>query len=319
MTHEPTLRRNLAMRAKALAAIRRFFDERGVLEVETPALSAAAATDPALTSLSLKLESLEGQRFLHTSPEHAMKRLLAAGSGDIYQIARVYRDAELGRWHQPEFTLLEWYRVGFDELDLMNEVHELLGELLVSRFPTLPRLDLSFADAFVTALGVDPLERGTGARDRLIAALTSRGLDVPDGLSTDALMDLALSTVIVAGWPRDTAVFLHDYPATQAALAAIKPGPPRVAARFEVFINGLELGNGFRELTDPAEQKRRFEADLAVRRAAGLGEPPIDHELIAALERGLPECAGVAIGVDRVLALVAGASSLAEVVNFPHQ
>ena len=253
MTHEPTLRRNLALRANALAAIRSFFDRRGVLEVETPALSAAAATDPALTSLSLKLESLEGQRFLHTSPEHAMKRLLAAGSGDIYQIARVYRDAELGRWHQPEFTLLEWYRVGFDELDLMNEVHELLSELLVSRFPTLPRLDLSFADAFVSALGVDPLEPGTGARDRLIAALTSRGLDMPDGLSTDALTDLALSTLIVAGWPRDTAVFLHDYPASQAALAAIKPGPPPIAARFEVFINGLELGNGFRELTDAAE------------------------------------------------------------------
>ncbi|MGD8339425.1 MAG: EF-P lysine aminoacylase EpmA [Gammaproteobacteria bacterium] len=318
MTGKPTLRQELEVRADALAAIRRFFTERQVLEVETPSLSATAATDPALTSLSLELESLRGPHYLQTSPEHAMKRLLAAGSGDIFQIARVYRDGELGRWHQPEFTLLEWYRVGFDEFALMKEVHELLGLLLAARFPDLPRLDLRFADAFADALGVDPLNLDPAACDHLIAALQSHGVDVPVGLTSDALIDLALSTVMVAGWPRDTAVFLYDYPASQAALAAIKPGPPPVAARFEVFVNGLELGNGFRELTDAAEQKRRFETDLAFRRANGLAEPPLDDALIAALELGLPECAGVALGVDRLIALRIGASSLADVINFPH-
>ncbi len=314
-----TLREQLERRAAALATIRRFFAAREVLEVETPALSTAAATDPMLESLSCELGSPAGRHYLQTSPEHAMKRLLAAGSGDIFQVARVYRGGELGRWHQPEFTLLEWYRIGFDEFDLMAEVHELLALLLAAPTGDLPRLDLRFADAFESAFSVDALNPDAAAHARLAEALESRDIDVPAGLDTDALLDLAISSALTTDWPRDTAVFLSDYPPSQAALAEIKPGDPPVAARFEVFVNGIELGNGFRELTDAAEQRRRFEADLVARRALGLPEPPMDRELLAALEQGLPECSGVAIGVDRVLALAGGADSLSAILNFPHQ
>lgn len=298
--------------------IREFFAMRDVVEVDTPALSAAAATDPALTSLSAEVRSLGSRQYLQTSPESAMKRLLAAGSGDIFQIARVYRDAELGRWHQPEFLLLEWYRTGFDEFDLMDEVHALLELLLRARWPGLERLDLSYRDAFDSAFGVDPLTLDAGARSALTQALTDRGIDAPDRLAPDALLDLAIGTAIAADWPDATAVFLYDYPASQAALAAVKPGNPPVAARFEVFVNGLELGNGFRELTDPAEQRRRFAADLTARRQAGAAEVPIDTALLAALEAGLPDCAGVALGLDRLIALASGADSLAETLTFPH-
>lgn len=302
-----------------LKAIRAFFAEREVVEVETPALSEAAATDPALTSLDLNVASLGGRHYLHTSPEAAMKRLLAAGSGDIFQIARVYRDAELGRWHQPEFVLLEWYRTGFDEFDLMDEVFELLRIVLESRFGTLARLNLSFRQAFDTAFNIDPLALDTAGLERLTQALADRDIDVPSEIHPDALLDLALSSVLMPGWPQQTAVFLTDYPVSQAALAAIKPQDPPVAARFEVFINGLELGNGFRELTDPVEQRRRFEADLFTRRETGMPVVPIDTAFLAALEHGLPDCAGVAIGIDRLIALRMGAESLAEAVNLPHK
>jgi lysyl-tRNA synthetase class 2 len=281
-------------------------------------LSAAAVTDPALASLCTAVRSLGGRRYLQTSPEFAMKRLLAAGSGDIYQIARVYRDTELGRWHQPEFLLLEWYRIGFDERALMDEVFALLALVLAPRFPKLARLDLDYREAFEAAFGVDPLRLDTDARRALTEALTERDIDTPANLGPDALLDLAIGTTLAAGWPKDTAMFLYDYPATQAALAVVRPGDPPVAARFEVFVNGIELGNGFRELVDAVEQRRRFEADLVTRRGAGLPEPPIDTELLAALEAGLPECAGVAVGLDRLLALLSGADSLADTLDFPH-
>lgn len=314
----PSLRAVLETRAEVTASIRRFFGERNVLEVDTPSLSIAAATDPALASLGVDVRSL-GRLYLHTSPEHAMKRLLAAGSGDIFQIARVFRDGELGRWHQPEFLLLEWYRTGFDEFRLMDEVHALLEQLLTPAIGPLRRLDLSYRQAFTTSLDVDPLTPGAEAEGKLNDALASGGIDVPGDIGNDALLDLALSTLIVPRWPRDTAVFLYDYPASQAALATIKTGAEPVAARFEVFVNGLELGNGFRELTDAKEQRLRFEADNSRRRQAGIGESPIDEAFLDALELGLPECAGVAIGIDRLMAVLTGADSLAEVVSFPHR
>jgi lysyl-tRNA synthetase class 2 len=313
------LRGRLATRDRALARIRAFFADRGVFEVATPALSPAATTDPALASLKLDVQSLAGVHYLHTSPEYAMKRLLADGSGDIYQLARVFRDGELGRWHQPEFQLLEWYRLGFDEFDLMHEVYELLRVVLEPELPRLARLDLSYAQAFIATLAVDPLHFDAAGSARLTAALAERGIDVPAGLAHAELLDLALTTAIVPAWPQGTVVFLYDYPADQAALAAIKPGEPPVAARFEVFLNGLELGNGFRELTDATEQRQRFAADLSRRRAGGLPEPPIDEAFLAALEKGLPDCAGIALGVDRLIALLTGARTLADVVNLPHQ
>jgi lysyl-tRNA synthetase class 2 len=319
VTADVSLRASLHARAETLAAIRQFFADRGVVEVETPVLSRSAPTDPSLASLHCRLESLAGRLYLQTSPEHAMKRLLAAGSGDIFQIARVYRDGEIGRWHQPEFSLLEWYRLGFDEVDLMDEVHALLELVLSPRIPALPRLNLSYGQAFESTFGVDALDLNVENRDRLAAAVTKRGVHVPDDIEGDELLDLALAGVIATDWPRDTAIYLHAYPASQAALAAIDAHDPRVARRFEVFVNGLEIGNGYRELTDPRELERRLRADLATRRRNGLAEPPPDTDLIRALEAGLPECAGIAIGLDRLIALRIGANSLAEVVNFPHE
>lgn len=317
MTDTRTLRQRLARRAATLSAVRQFFAARGVVEVDTPALSAAAATDPTLSSITVDVRSLGRRHYLQTSPEFAMKRLLAAGSGDIFQIARVYRDAELGRWHQPEFALLEWYRTGFDEFDLMDEVFALLKTLLEPRYPHLARLDLSYRDAFQASFGIDPLTLDDASSRALKAALADRNIDAPTDLDGDSLLDLALSTALASSWPQDTAVFLYDYPPSQASLAAIKPDNPPVAARFEVFINAIELANGFRELTDPIEQRRRFEADLRTRRHTGLPVVPIDEALLTALA-DLPDCAGVALGLDRLIALLLGAQSLAEALEFPH-
>lgn len=295
--------------AAIVAAVRQFFESRGVTEVFTPALSPATATDPAIASLSCQVAVLGSGRFLHTSPEHAMKQLLANGSGDIYQLARVFRDGELGRWHAPEFMLLEWYRTGIDDRQLMDETWELLSSLFHQRNKDLNRLDISYADAFGAQFGIDPHHPDTTTRQAIGNTLRQHGIEQPDGLTDDGLLDLALSTVVVPAWPANTAVFLHDYPASQAALARIRDG---LAARFEVFINGVELGNGYYELDDPAEQRRRFEQDLATRRASGLPDVPIDEALLGALEKGLPDCAGIAIGMDRLIALLTEAGSLSE-------
>lgn len=305
--------RTLRARADLLANIRDFFATRGVLEVETPVLSSAAVSDPALHSIRAELMSLSTQ-YLQTSPEFAMKRLLASGIGDCYQICRVFRDGELGRWHQPEFTLLEWYRIDWDERELMTEVEALIGAALAPLTLGERSTHISYADALRTTLGVGPEEPSNSLRRRL----ERHGTNVPRDLAHDELLDLAMSTQVVPKLEADRLTFILDYPASQAALAEIKPGPPPVAARFEVFARGLELGNGFRELTDADEQRRRFEADLEARRAGGLDAVPIDEDLLAALGHGLAECAGVAVGVDRLLALLVGAEALSEVINFPH-
>jgi lysyl-tRNA synthetase class 2 len=299
-----------------LAALRAFFAARGVLEVETPALSPAGVSDPALTSVTARVESLGlAPHYLHTSPEFAMKRLLAAGSGDLYQICRVFRDDELGRWHQPEFTLLEWYRVGWNELALMTEVEELIGAALAAVGRPAPRsVRIRYADAVSTALGTGP----DATTPELAAALTARGVDVPRGLGHDATLDLAMSTVVTAGFDAAALTFVYDYPASQAALARLKPGNPPVAARFEVFCGGIELANGFHELTDAAEQRRRFTAELDARRTMGRHVPPLDVEFLAALAAGLPDCAGVALGVDRLVALATGRDDVASAVSFAH-
>ncbi len=305
----------LRFRAALLARIRAFFAARGVLEVETAALSPAAPTDPALESIAADVERLGGTRYLHTSPEFAMKRLLADGIGDIYQLCRVYRDGEIGRWHQPEFTMLEWYRVGFDDVQLMDEVEALVREAAGGRAAEWPACRIAYRDAFERALGVDPL----ASADAVDARLRECGIDVPPGLDTDAVLDLAFAAVVMPALPTETWVFVHDYPASQAALARIKPGTPPVAARFELFAQGLELANGWAELTDAAEQRRRFDADQGVRRRRGLPVRPIDEAFLGALERGLPDCAGVALGVDRLVAVAAGLRSVAATVAFAHR
>jgi len=307
----------LHRRAAILVSIREFFAARGVLEVETPALSSAGVTDPALENISARVRSLGARpQYLHTSPEFAMKRLLAAGSGDIYQVCRVFRDDELGRWHQPEFTLLEWYRVGWDEQRLMTEVEALFTTALAAAGDGGPRnsVRVRYTDAMAAALAV-----GADAPVTEIATqLSAAGIDVPPGLSRDALLDLALSTVVVGSFDADALVFVYDYPASQAALARVKSGHPPVAARFEVFSRGIELANGFHELGDATEQRRRFLADLDTRRRANRDVPPLDEELLAALAVGLPDCAGVAVGLDRLIALATGQTDVASVVSFAH-
>jgi lysyl-tRNA synthetase class 2 len=234
----------------------------------------------------------------------------------------VFRDDELGRWHQPEFTLLEWYRVGWDELELMTEVEALLRAALARGAapadrgapPAWRAARMRYAEAFDRCLGFD-LADDTAA---LVERLRARGIDVPAGLDRDATLDLALSTAIVPQLERGALTFIHDFPPSQAALARIKPGPPPVAARFEAFAGGIELANGFAELTDAAEQRRRFEADLEARRRAGRGMPPLDEDFLAALARGLPECAGVAVGLDRLVALACGLDDVAGAVSFAH-
>lgn len=303
----------LRERAALLARIREFFAERGVLEVETPALSSAGISDPAIEGV---VANLHGRRYwLHTSPEYAMKRLLAASVGDCYQICRVFRDSELGRWHQPEFTMLEWYRLNRDEVALMNEAEELIefaaGESALAGLGSR----LSYADAFERCLGIDPHGELSGLPGRL----QSLGIDVPDGLDRDALLDLAFSEAVAARFEPGVLTFIHDYPASQAALAEIKPQAPPVAARFEAFAGGIELANGFRELTDAAEQRARFAGEIRTRRTRDQPVAPIDEAFLDALESGLPPCAGVAVGVDRLVALAAGLDNIAAAMSFAHR
>lgn len=311
----------LRLRAELLAQIRAFFAARGVLEVETPALSAAAITDPHLASFKTCYSGPGSQHgrplYLHTSPEFAMKRLLAAGSGCIYQIARVFRDGEAGSRHNPEFTLLEWYRVGFDHHRLMDEVAELVGMLLAGRLALAEPERLSYRQIFQHHLNLDP-HRATVAD--LAACAETRNISIPTGMpldDPDPWLDLLLTHCVEPRLGSGRLTFVHDYPASQAALARLRPDDPPVGERFELYINGIELANGFHELGDAVEQRHRFAQENAARRAAGLPVMPVDEHLLAALEFGLPDCAGVALGFDRLVMLATRKTSLAEVLAFP--
>ena len=305
----------LRQRAAMLAAIRSFFAARGVLEVETPALSSAGVTDPAIESVIAEVRSLEPVRqYLQTSPEFAMKRLLAAGSGDVYQLCRVFRDDELGRWHQPEFALLEWYRVGWDEQRLMTEVAELVAAACAAAgCAPAPSIRVRYAQALEAALGAAP----DAPTPELARRLAGKGIDVPPGLAHDAVLDLAFGTLVIASFDSRALTFVYDYPASQAALARLKPTTPPVAARFEAFSGGIELANGFHELNDAGEQRRRFAAERERRIADGQHAPPLDERLLRALG-SLPDCAGVALGFDRLVALATGQRSVAAAMSFAH-
>jgi lysyl-tRNA synthetase class 2 len=319
MSWQPSANRQmLAARAELLAGIRRFFSRAGVLEVETPVCSAHATTDPALKSLTTDYTGPGAPSgrllYLHTSPEFPMKRLLAAGSGPIYQICRVFRDGESGRFHNPEFTLLEWYRIGSDLDATMRETAELVNSLLPQ-----PRAveRLSYRGAFQRYLGIDP---HFGTADDLRTEAIRAGIAGSDTLALsdrDAWLDLLLTHTVEPHLGRGNLTLLYDYPATQAALARVRPGDPPVAERFELYAEGMELANGFSELADAREQRRRFESDLERRRQEGAAEVPIDENLLAALESGLPDCCGVALGVDRLLLLITGAGHIDEVLSFP--
>ncbi len=306
-------REALRLRARILARIRAFFDARGVLEVETPTLSQAASTDPHIESFQIGTDA--GPRYLHTSPEFPMKRLLADGSGDIYQICKVFRRGEAGRHHNPEFTMLEWYRVGYDHHALMDEVDVLLHEVLQGLCSIGPTQRISYHEAFVKYAGIEPHTEGL---EELAACARSHGLAVEGELARDDWLDLLLTHIVIPRFDAGCFTFFYDYPASQAALAQLAHRADGVVAkRFEVFWGPLELANGFHELADASEQRRRFEQDVERRRARGQPDAPLDEHLLAALASGLPDCAGVALGVDRLVMLASGAEGLDEVLAFP--
>lgn len=302
-----------------LARIRAFFAERDVLEVETPAMSAAGSTDLHLHSFTVRSgfpHRASEPRYLHTSPEFPMKRLLAAGSGSIYQICKVFRDGELGRLHDPEFTMIEWYRVGFSYHALIEEVAALAMELLNGKRTLGPIEKLTYRDAYERVCGIDP--HGARTQDFIDAASTrgimAAGIAVDD---RDAWRDLLLTRLVEPQLGRDRLTFIYDFPAEAAALARVRPGEPPLAERFELYLDGVELANGFQELTDAREQRRRFERDCRRRVQHGLPTVPIDEHFIAALTHGLPACSGVALGLDRVVMLAAGVSNVAQAMAFP--
>jgi lysyl-tRNA synthetase class 2 len=303
----------LRRRARMLAQVREFFAARGVLEVETPVLSAGAVSDPQIESLTTRVAGLAQPLFLGPSPEFPMKRLLAAGSGDIYQVCKVFRDAERGRWHNPEFTLLEWYRLGFDDAALMSEVESLTALLLAPERCLPPAERLSYADALRRHAGV---EAHTAPDSELQRAAAGFGVVCGAELDRDARLDLLMGLVVGPQLGRERPCFVCDYPASQASLARLKPGQPPVAARFEFYVDGIELANGFHELADAAEQRARFDRDLGLRRARGQTAVPLDERLLAALQAGMPDCAGVALGFDRLVAVALGALRLSQAMAF---
>ena len=316
-----TLRR----RADLIARVRDFFRGRDVLEVETPRLCASGVVDVHLEPLRVPGSAPGGEdMFLMTSPEHSHKRLLAAGSGAIFEICRAFRGGERGPRHNPEFTLLEWYRPAWNHLQLMDEVealilHVLAGTAAVAALRDGPFARVTYREAFERSLGLDPFMASDAD---LAAAAVAAAVDVPDGMAgadRDAWLDLLLVTCVEPTLGNGSPTFLLDYPASQAALARLRPTDPPVAERFELYIDGVELANGYHELTDPGEQRSRFEAANEGRRRQGKAVLPIDERFLEALEVGLPACAGVAIGLDRVVMLATGASTIDEVIAFPFE
>lgn len=302
----------LRARAQLLARIRAFFAGREVLEVETPILSTSAPSEPAIAPLPC---AYQGQKpcWLNSSPEFAMKRLLAAGSGPIYQVCKVFRDGEFGSLHNPEFTMLEWYRPGFDLDALMAEVAELVSFVAARSWPIT---HLSYRRLFLDHLGIDPFKASV---DELATLAKAHEIDLAaSDMDRDAWLDLLLSHLLQPLLGRGTLAFLHEYPPSQAALARLKDTPDgQVAERFELYIAGIEIANGYRELTDAAQQGTRFVQDLERRRQQGLPEPPLDAHFLAALDAGLPECSGVALGLDRLLMVLQGCQRLGETLAFP--
>ena len=298
----------LMARAVLLQRLRQFMSDRDILEVETPLLSDSAACDPQLASVA----TVEPAAYLRTSPEFPLKRLLAAGTGDCYELGRVFRGAESGRWHNPEFTLLEWYRLGWDHHRLMDEVAALVQRAGNGRFDDWPIHKTSYQQLFSEHTGIDPHEADCS---QLAACMTDSGL-APERLDHSGWLDLTMASRVQPQMPEQALNFVYDYPICQAALARIRDDSPPVAERFELYLGTVELANGFHELTDPAEQRRRFAEDNRQRRQTD-SQVPHDERFLAALEHGLPDCAGVALGVDRLLMVMTGASHIDQVLAFP--
>lgn len=305
----------LRLRAKWLANIRQFFAEREILEVETPLLSRASVTDAHILSMPAIFQNIGNKNeitlYLQTSPEYAMKRLLAAGSGDIYQICKAFRQGEIGKLHNPEFTMLEWYRLNWDHRDLMNEVDGFLQNVF-----NLPSADkISYADIFIKYLDINPHLVFVA---ELIECGRKNNLAVENFHETDLnfWLDFLFSHAIEPNLGQERPCLIYDFPITQAALAKIRDDNPPVASRFELYYRGIELANGFHELQDAREQRQRFLEDLNYRKKNYLPFVPIDELFLAALTHGLPNCAGVALGLDRMMMLMADQESIAKVLSF---
>ena len=305
--------KNLLTRAKLLAEIRRFFTDRGLLEVETPVLSEFGVTDVHLATFSTEFISPFGEQsktlWLSTSPEYHMKRLLAAGSGPIFQIGKVFRNEEAGNRHNPEFTMLEWYRPHFDMYRLINEVDDLLQQILECP----PAESMSYQFAFQQYVGLDPLSADLS---ELAEKAKKHQLIGAENENRDTLLQFLFSTVVEPQIGQEAPVVVYHFPASQAALAQISSEDLRVAERFEFYYKGLELANGFHELSDAREQLRRFQQDNLQREKMGLPVRAIDMRLLAALQAGIPNCSGVALGVDRLLMIAMGTESIKEVISF---
>lgn len=309
----------LRLRADLLARVRDYFVATHALEVETPALVGAAVTDVHLESLRVTDDAARGTTvgYLQTSPEYAMKRLLCAGAPDIYQVCKVFRGGERGGRHNPEFTMLEWYRHGLDHHALMRDVEALIRHVLAPVRTFTASESITYRDAFQRRLGLDPLHAPV---DAIMRAIEHAGISVPDsmrsGAERDDALDLAMGTVVAESFTNDRLTFLYDYPACQAALAQIRGD---VASRFEAFWGPLELANGFHELGSAPEQAARFDADLARRRDHGQPVREVDHFFLDALASGLPPCAGVALGFDRLVMVAARAERIDDVISFPYE
>jgi lysyl-tRNA synthetase class 2 len=315
----------LQLRALLLAAVRRFFDKRGYFEVDTPVLSHDRVIDPHLEPF--RCDGSAGPLYLQTSPEFGMKRLLVAGAQAIYQVGHVFRAGELGRRHNPEFTMVEWYRAGDTHIDQMQVVEDLVaavfraaaettGHSAFPLNPTVPFSRTTYRQAFRRHIGRDVILMQT---HELAVLARERGVSIPPSLDPadrDGCLNLLLAELVEPHLGRERPEFVHDYPASQAALAIIRPEDPPVAERFELYIDGIELCNGYHELTDPAELRLRIAVESERRVVAGLAPLPVSNRLLAGMEAGLPPCSGVALGFDRLVMLAAGKSSVAEVIPF---
>lgn len=308
----------IRLRARLNALVREFFAARGVLEVETPVLSRAGNSEPNIASFSLQFsgrtDGVPRTRWLRTSPEYPLKRLVAAGLGDCYELGRVFRDGEAGGRHNPEFTMLEWYRVGWDHLRLLDETAELVRDSmrLAGRDATLRVV--RYRDLYRDALGLDPFTASDG---QLLGALGDVRID-PQGLLRDDWLDLLMTHRLQPGFAREEMLAVIDWPGSQCALARVRDdgdGYP-VAERFELYLGSVELANGYHELADAGEQRLRFQRDLWRRRERGVPEPALDEAFLAALDAGLPDCAGVALGMDRLIMAMLDAPEIADVLAF---
>lgn len=302
----------LKTRAAILQQVRAFFAARQVMEVETPLMCHTSVTDPYIQSIKalLNKDGCEQRYYLQTSPEYAMKRILSAGSGPIYQICKAFRQDEIGRYHNPEFTILEWYQLHFDHHDLMDEVDDFLQIILkvdkAERF--------TYQALFLNYLQIDPYSADI---ETLKACAKLNNIEVQGEITDrDTWLMLLMSHVIEPQIGEKVPCFIYDFPASQASLARIQPGNPEVASRFEVYFRGIELANGFHELQNEAEQRARFNNNLLLREQMNLPLLPLDENFLNALSHGLPDCAGVAMGIDRLVMLATQSAELSDTLSF---